>query len=134
MQDHHARIVAARMEEPTETGPEGMAQAFTALFDLAMRMERERHLGAGVHERAETRRGYASGTEPKTVDPPAGALTLRVPRAAAARTRSSPVRGPAGGARRAVTLAIAQMDVQGVSTRDAAKVMAMFRREGLSST
>ena len=39
MQDHHDRIVAALMEQLIETGPESMAQAFTALFDLAMRME-----------------------------------------------------------------------------------------------
>ncbi len=57
MQDHQDRIVAALMERLMETGPDGMAHAFTALFNLAMRMEREQHLGAGLHERSEGRRG-----------------------------------------------------------------------------
>ena len=135
MQDHHDRIVAALMEQLIETGPEGMAQAFTALFNLAMRPERDQHLGAGLHERAEGRRGYANGYKPKTVDTPAGALTLRVPKS---RGREEPFfpqsleRGRRSS--RAVMLAIAQMYVQGVSTRDAAKVMAEFGLEGLSST
>ena len=34
------------MERLIESGPDGMAAAFTALMNLAMRIERERHLGA----------------------------------------------------------------------------------------
>lgn len=135
MQDHHDRIVAALMEQLIETGPESMAQAFTALFDLAMRMERERHLGAGLHERSEGRRGYANGYKPKTVDTPAGALTLRVPKSRGCEEPFFPQSLERGRrSSRAVMLAIAQMYVQGVSTRDAAKVMAEFGLEGLSST
>ena len=135
MQDHHDRIVAALMEQLIETGPEGMAQAFTALFDLAMRMERERHLGAGLHERAEARRGYANGYKPKTVDTPAGTLTLRVPKSRGCEEPFFPQSLERGRrSSRAVMLAIAQMYVQGVSTRDAAKVMAEFGLESLSST
>jgi putative transposase len=45
------------MEQLVETGPDGMPQVFTALFNLAMRLEREQHLCAGLHERSEGRRG-----------------------------------------------------------------------------
>ena len=135
MQDHHDRIVAALMEQLIETGPEGMAQAFTALFNLAMRMERDQHLGARLHERAEARRGYANGYKPKTVDTPAGALTLRVPKSRGCEEPFFPQSLERGRrSSRAVMLAIAQMYVQGVSTRDAAKVMAEFGLENLSST
>ena len=41
-------IVAALMEQLIAEGPDGMAQVFTALFNLAMRLERERFLGAGL--------------------------------------------------------------------------------------
>lgn len=135
MQDHQDRIVAALMEQLIETGPEGMAQVFTALFNLAMRLEREQHLGAGLHERSEGRRGYANGYKPKTVDTPAGSLTLRVPKSRGCDEPFFPQSLERGRrSSRAVMLAIAQMYVQGVSTRDAAKVMAEFGLESLSST
>lgn len=135
MQDHQDRIVAALMEQLIETGPEGMAHVFTALFNLAMRLEREQHLGAGLHERSEGRRGYANGYKPKTVDTPAGSLTLRVPKSRGCESPFFPQSLERGRrSSRAVMLAIAQMYVQGVSTRDAAKVMAEFGLESLSST
>jgi putative transposase len=112
-----------------------MAQAFTALFNLAMRTERDQHLGAGLHERSDGRRGYANGYKPKTVDTPAGALTLRVPKSRGCEEPFFPQSLERGRrSSRAVMLAIAQMYVQGVSTRDAAKVMAEFGLESLSST
>ena len=40
-------IVAALMEQLIAEGPDGMAQVFTTLFNLAMRLERERFLGPG---------------------------------------------------------------------------------------
>ena len=44
-------IVAVLMERLIAEGSEGMAQVFMALFNLAMRLERERFLGAGLYER-----------------------------------------------------------------------------------
>ena len=51
MQFENDRIIADLMEQLIENGPDGMASAFTALMNLAMRIERERHLGDrfGVH-------------------------------------------------------------------------------------
>jgi len=53
MPENQDKLVAAVMERLIEEGPEGMAQIFTALFDIAMRLERERFLGAGLYERSE---------------------------------------------------------------------------------
>lgn len=39
--------------------PERLGQALAELFNLAMRLERERFLGAGLYERTADRRGYA---------------------------------------------------------------------------
>src|SRR5512144_266301 len=66
------RIIATLMEQLIVEGPDGMAQVFTALFDLAMRLERERFLGAGLYERNPDRRGYANGCKPKKLDTTAG--------------------------------------------------------------
>ena len=68
-------IIAALLEHLITTGPESMGQVFTALFDLAMRLERDRHLGAERYQRSPERRGYANGYKPKTLDTPAGAKT-----------------------------------------------------------
>src|SRR5512133_3003744 len=65
-------IVAALIEQLIAEGPDGMAQVFTALFNLAMRLERERFLGAGLYERNPNRRGYANGYKNKTLDTTAG--------------------------------------------------------------
>ena len=48
MSQTHDTIVTALMEQLIAEGPDGMAQVFTALFNLALRLERERFLGAGL--------------------------------------------------------------------------------------
>ncbi|MBB4268024.1 IS256 family transposase [Roseospira visakhapatnamensis] len=135
MQDIQGKVIAALMEQLIQTGPEGMAEAFTALFNLAMRMERDQHLGAGHYERSNARQGYANGYKPKKVDTPAGTVTVQVPKSRGCDEPFFP-RSLERGRRssRAIMLAIAEMYVQGVSTRDAAKVMKEFGLESLSST
>ena len=135
MQGHQNTVIATLLEQLIKEGPDGMAQAFTALFELAMRLERERHWEAGLHERNPERRGYANGDKPKTLDTPAGTITVKVPKARDTEEPFYP-RSLERGRRscRAVMLAIAEMEVQGVSTRDAAKVMAEFGLERLSSS
>ncbi|WP_207462082.1 IS256 family transposase [Azospirillum sp. SYSU D00513] len=127
-------IIATLMEQLIQAGPDGMAQAFTALFNLAMRLERERHLGAEPYERSADRRGYANGYKPKTLDTPAGTVTVQVPKT---RDTDEPFypQSLERGRRscRAVMLAVAEMYVKGVSTRDAAKVTAEFGLKSLSS-
>jgi putative transposase len=128
-------VVAALMEQLIAEGPDGMAQVFTALFNLAMRLERERFLGAGLYERSPERRGYANGYKPKRLDTAAGTVTVEVPKTAGTAAPFYPQSLERGRrSSRAVLLAIAEMYVQGVSTRDAAKVMAEFGLESLSST
>jgi putative transposase len=63
-------------EKLIESGCEEMASDFAGLFNLAMRIERDRFLGAGHYERSPERRGYANGTRPKKFDTPAGTVTL----------------------------------------------------------
>ena len=58
----------ALLEQLIENGSEEMAAVFAGLFNLAMRIERERFLGAG--QRTPERRGTANGTRPKKIDTP----------------------------------------------------------------
>ena len=62
MQDRNDRIITDLMEQldcatQLESGPDGMAPAFTTLLNLAMRLEREQHLGARAYERTPERGG-----------------------------------------------------------------------------
>ena len=74
--------VEALLEHLIEHGADDMANIFARAFELAMRIERERFLGAGHYERTASRRGYANGTKPKRIDTPAGTVTVQVPKSA----------------------------------------------------
>ena len=88
-------------EQLITTGPESLGQVFTALFNLAMRLERERFLGAGLYERNPERRGYANGYKTKTLDTTAGTVTVDVPKTGMPTSRSIRSRWSAGGDPRA---------------------------------
>ncbi len=123
------------MEQLISNGTEDMGPVFARLFDLAMRIERERFLGAGHYERSADRRGYANGSKPKRIDTPAGTLRVNVPKTAGHDEPFYPQSLERGRrSSRAVMLAVAEMYVKGVSTRDAEAVMAQFGIESLSST
>ena len=100
----------------------GLAEAMTILINEAMKLERSAVLGARPFERTPLRRGRANGFKPKTMNTRLGALELRVPQ-----TRDVPFYPSAleKGQRseRALKLAIAEMYVQGVTTRKVTAVM-----------
>lgn len=110
------------LEVLTEHGLGAMAQAMETLMNEAMRLERAAFLGAAPGERSSERIGHANGFKDKTVRSRVGELALRVPQ-----VRPLPDGEPIGfypkslerGLRseRALKLAIAEMYVQGVSTR-----------------
>jgi putative transposase len=106
----------------SEHGFEGMARVMQLLLNEAMKLERSAVLGAGPFERTPLRRGQANGFKDKTVQTRLGSLELRVPQ-----TRGVPFYPSAleRGQRseRALKLAIAEMYVQGVTTRKVTAVM-----------
>ena len=139
MLEYQDIVVEELMEQIISNGPEEMASVFTRLFDLAMRMEREQFLDAGHYERVPRRRGYANGYKSKKVDTPAGTLSLNVPKTANHLEVCGEPFFPQSLERgrrssRAVMLAVAEMYIKGVSTRDAEAVMKEFGIESLSST
>jgi transposase-like protein len=103
-------------------GFEGMAQAMQLLLNEAMKLERSAVLGARPYERTPLRRGQANGFKPKTVETRLGPLELRVPQARGVAFYPSALeRGQRS--ERALKLAIAEMYVQGVTTRKVTAVM-----------
>jgi transposase-like protein len=125
----------ALMEQLIENATEEMASVFAGLFNLAMRIERERFLGAGHYERTPERRGYANGTRPKKIDTPAGTVRVEVAKTAGHDAPFYPQALERGRRScRAVMLAVAEMYIKGVSTRDTEAVMREFGLESLSSS
>jgi len=110
------------LELLAEHGFEGMARAMQMLFNEAMKLERSAVLEALPYERTPRRRGYANGFKPKTVRTRVGEMELAVPQ-----TRDVPFypsslqRGQRS--ERALKLAVAEMYLQGVSTRKVTAVM-----------
>ena len=104
-----------------EHGFDGMAEAIEILLNEAMKLERADALGAMPYQRSESRRGYANGFKPKTVNSRLGRLSLKVPQTRDVEFYPSALeRGERS--ERALKLAVAEMYVQGVSTRKVAEI------------
>jgi transposase-like protein len=104
-----------------EHGFDGMAQAMQILFNEAMKLERAAVLQAQPYERTAERRGYANGFKPKTINTRLGKLELQIPQARNVEFYPSSLeRGERS--ERALKLAVAEMYVQGVSTRKVAAI------------
>jgi len=110
-----------------ENGFEGLASAVEILTNEAMRLERDAFLGAGPYERTEDRVGYANGYKPRTQKTRVGKLNLRVPQVRGLEDDQEgfypSVLNRGERSERALTLAIAEMYVQGVSTRKVSAVL-----------
>lgn len=105
-----------------EHGLEGAGEALRILVNEAAKIERSQFLGAAPYERSERRRDYANGYKPKTVLTRLGELTFQVPQVRCGDFYPSALEK---GTRtdQAVHLALAEMYVQGVSTRRVIEVL-----------
>jgi transposase-like protein len=105
-----------------EHGFDGLAEVIELLLNAVMKIERCEALGAAPYQRTQQRRGYANGYKDKTVHSRIGDLHLEVPQ-----TRDVEFYPQAleRGIRseRALTAALAEMYVQGVSTRKVSKIV-----------
>ena len=102
-------------------GFEGLAQGIEILMNEAMKLQRMEALQAAPYERSESRRGYANGFKPKTFNSRLGKLQLAVPQTRGVEFYPSVLeRGERS--ERALKLAMAEMYVQGVSTRKVQEV------------
>ncbi len=104
------------LELLSEQGTDGFLEAMRILLNAAMLFERERFLHAAPYERTLERRDYANGFKSKSLRTRLGELDLRVPQVRQGEFYPSALeRGTRS--ERAVKLALAEMYVQGVSTR-----------------
>jgi putative transposase len=118
----------------TEQGHQGFAEGIRILVNEAMRRERSAVLQAQPYERSELRRGQANGFKDKTLTTRLGNITFDVPqvRPGVAFYPSSLEKGIRS--EQALKLALAEMYVQGVSTRKVASIVEKLCGTSVSST
>ena len=115
--------IGQMLEAVIEDGMEGLEAAISILLNEAMKVERSRVLDAEPWQRTERRCGYANGYKPRGLNTRIGKLSLRVPQVRGDVTFYPSALERGLRSERALKLAIAEMYVQGVSTRKVAEVM-----------
>lgn len=115
-------LPAEIMEQIAEGGMAYLPELIQTLVNTAMQIERQKYLGAARYEHNPERSGHANGYKPKTVKTRLGALNFEVPQV---REGGFYPQALEKGLRseRALTLTLAEMYVQGVSTRKVAAVV-----------
>jgi len=109
-------VPAELLEQVQEQGLDVLPELIRIVMNAAMQAERSEHLQAAPYQHSEERRGYANGFKPKTMRTRIGDITFAVPQV---REGGFYPQALEKGLRseRALTLALAEMYVQGVSTR-----------------
>jgi len=104
------------IEQVQEQGLNVLPELIRIVINAAMQAERSEHLQAAPYQHTEERQGYANGFKPKTLRTRVGDITFAVPQV---REGGFYPQALEKGLRseRALTLALAEMYVQGVSTR-----------------
>lgn len=104
------------LEQLRTQGLEAVPELIRVILNAAMQAERAEHLQAAPYQHTSQRQGYANGYKPKTVRTRVGEITFAVPQV---REGGFYPQALEKGLRseRALTLALAEMYVQGVSTR-----------------
>jgi transposase-like protein len=121
------------LEQMAAGGMECMPELIRILLNAAMRAERQKHLGVAPYERSPERKGYSNGFKEKTMKTRLGEVTLDVPQV---RDSSFYPDALENGLRseRALTLALAEMYVQGVSTRKVQAIVEQLCGMAVSSS
>jgi transposase-like protein len=117
----------------SEQGFEGMGNAMQLLMNEAMNIERSRYLQADPYERTSERTDYANGFKSKTVKTTIGSLALRVPQTRNGEFYPSFLE-KGQRSERALKIAMAEMYVQGVSTRNVTAILEEMCGCDVSST
>ncbi len=114
---------------------DGTVKIMEIITNAAMIVERNAHLNAAPHQRCEERRGHANGFKPRSLNTSMGKLNLASPQV---RNCDEPFQSSlldkGSRSERALKLSIAEMYIQGVSTRKVTKILETMCGLSISST
>lgn len=126
-------LPADLLETITEQGLDALPELVRVIVNEAMRIERQHYLGAAPYQRTAERRGHANGFKPKTVETRLGDITFAIPQVREGHFYPQALEKGLR-SERALTLALAEMYVQGVSTRKVAAIVEQLCGSGVSSS
>ena len=126
-------LPAELLEQVSTQGFDVLPELIRIVVNAAMQAERQQHLKAAPYQRTPERESYANGYKPKTVQTRVGNITFSVPQV---REGNFYPEALEKGLRseRALTLALAEMYVQGVSTRKVKAITEQLCGISVSST
>jgi len=126
-------LPAELMEQIAAHGFDVLPELIRIVINAAMQAERQQYLGAAPYQHSPDRRGHANGFKPKTVKTRLGEITLDVPQV---REGGFYPEALEKGQRseRALTLTLAEMYVQGVSTRKVTAIVEQLCGTSVSSS
>ena len=130
---HHPELLNSVLQLLADEGSDAFAESLRILLNEAMYAERSVALGARPFERTDTRKGYANGFKPKTLNTRLGPLTFAVPQVRGDLDFYPSALERGTRSEQALTLALAEMDVQGVSTRKVSAIVEELCGTTLSS-
>jgi transposase-like protein len=121
------------LEQVTAQGFEFLPELIRILVNAAMKAERQQYLGVAPYQHSPERHGHANGFKPKTMTTRLGEITFDVPQV---REGGFYPHALEKGLRseRALNLALAEMYVQGVSTRKVSAIVEQLCGASVSST
>jgi len=110
------------LERLTEEGLDALPEMIRIVINTAMQAERLKYLGVGApYERSTERQDHSNGYKPKTLKTRVGEITFAVPQVRQGDFYPGALEKGLR-SERALTLALAEMYVQGVSTRKVAAI------------
>jgi len=128
-----SKMIAEILEGLISGGTENFAYVLEKLLNELMKIEREKCIGAEPFERTEERKGYANGFKDKTLYTRSGRLQLKIPKVRDLEFYPSCLEKGCR-SEKALKLAIGEMYVQGVSTRQVKKITEELCGFEISST
>lgn len=114
-------------------GLPGLQEALRMLLDASMQLERQEAINAAPYERTDERRGYANGFKERSVQTRLGEIPVKIPQVRGFRFYPQSLEKGLR-SERALKLAVAEMYLQGVSTRKVAKITEELCGLSISST
>jgi transposase-like protein len=121
------------LEQIATQGFDILPELIRIVINAAMQAERQQYLGAAPYQHSPERKGHANGFKPKTVQTRLGEINFAIPQV---REGGFYPQALEKGLRseRALNLALAEMYVQGVSTRKVTAIVEQLCGSGVSST
>jgi putative transposase len=130
----HPQLLQSVLQLLSDEGSDGFAESLRLLVNEAMQAERSHALQAQPFERTDARLGHANGFKPKTLKTRLGAITFAVPQVRGEVEFYPSALDKGIRSEQALKLALAEMYVQGVSTRKVAAILEELCGTSVSST